>query len=265
MVSEKKLSQRKACRWTGLSRKAMAEPVAVKEKDKDLQDRIKAVAKRYKHWGLLKIHRKLRKQGETANHKRVRRLYRAAGLTLPRKLKKRLPDAVRQPLPKAVACNGCWSLDFTSDALTDGRKFRTLNVLDDFNREALGIEIDYSLPAQRVTRLLDRLVERHGKPERLRSDNGPEFISQTLQDWCADKKIILHWIEPGKPTQNRTGGPAYIERFNGTFRREVVNANAFSNLAQVRRTVDAWLVEYNTERPHQALKFMTPVEYRQAA
>ena len=99
-----------------------------------------------------------RKQGETANHKRIRRLYRAANLTLPRKLKKRLPDSVRQPLPKAVARNGCWSLDFTSDALTDGRKFRTLNVLDDYSRKALGIEIDYSLPAQRVTRLLDRLI-----------------------------------------------------------------------------------------------------------
>lgn len=260
MVSEKKLSQRKACRWTGLSRNATAEPVAVKEKDKELQERIKGVAKRYKHWGLLKIHRKLRKQGETANHKRIRRLYRLAGLTLSRKTKKRLPEAIRQPLPKATACNGCWSLDFTSDSLTDGRKFRTLNVLDDYNREALGIDVDYSLPAQRVTRLLDRLVEQYGKPDRLRSDNGPEFISQALQDWCADKQVLLHWIEPGKPTQN-----AYIERFNGTFRREVLNANVFSNLAQVRRTVDAWLMEYNTERPHQALKFMTPVEYRQAA
>jgi putative transposase len=260
MVAEKQISQRKACRWTGLSRNSLTEPVAVKEKDQGLQDRIKAVAKRYKHWGLLKIYRKLRKQGETANHKRIRRLYRLAGLNLPRKVKRRLPASVRQPLPKPQACNGCWSLDFTADALRDGRKFRTLNVLDDYSREALGIEVDYSLPAQRVTRLLDQLVERYGKPERLRSDNGPEFISQTLQDWCADKKVVLHWIEPGKPTQN-----AYIERFNGTFRREVLNANTFSTLAQVRRTVDVWLVEYNTERPHQALQFMTPVEYRQVA
>ena len=108
-------------------------------------------------------------------------------------------------------------------------------------REALGIEVDYSLPAQRVTRLLNRLVERYGKPERLRSDNGPEFISQALQDWCADKEVVLHWIEPGKPTQN-----AYIERFNGTFRREVLNANTFRSLAHVRQTVDDWLIEYNT-------------------
>lgn len=260
VITEKKISQRKACRWVGLSRNALVEPVSAKDKDKALQDQIKQVASRYKHWGLLKIYRKLRKQGETANHKRVRRLYQLGGFNLPRKSKRRLPELVRQPLPKATACNQCWSLDFTSDSLIDGRKFRTLNVLDDYNREALGIEVDYSLPAQRVIRLLDRLIEQHGTPVRLRSDNGPEFISQALQDWCADKEVVLHWIEPGKPTQN-----AYIERFNGTFRREVLNANAFRSLAQVRRTVDEWLIEYNTERPHQSLKFMTPVEYRQAA
>lgn len=135
-----------------------------------------------------------------------------------------------------------------------------LNVIDDYSREILGVEVDYSLPARRLLSLLDKLVERYGKPARLRSDNGPEFISRDLQDWCKEHEVILHRIEPGKPTQN-----AYIERFNGTFRREVLNANTFYNLAQVRQTVDAWLVEYNTERPHQALKFMTPVEYRQVA
>lgn len=127
-------------------------------------------------------------------------------------------------------------------------------------REALGIEVDYSLPARRVIRLLDELIERYGKPDRIRSDNGPEFISQALQDWCANKEVVLHWIEPGKPTQN-----AYVERFNGTFRREVLDAHIFTSIRQVRQMVDAWLVEYNTERPHQGLKFMTPVEYRQAA
>lgn len=209
MIAEKRISQRKACGWVGLSRNALKGPVAVKEKDAALQERIKQLAKRYKHWGLLKIHHKLRKQGETANHKRIRRLYRSAGLTLPRKLKKRLPESVRQPLPRAMACNGCWSLDFTSDGLSDGRKFRTLNVIDDYNREILGVEVDYSLPAKRVLGLLNKLVERYGKPARLRSDNGPEFISQDLQDWCKEHEVILHRIEPGKPTQN-----AYIERFN---------------------------------------------------
>ena len=260
MVADKQISQRQACRWIGMSRNALKEPVVVKDKDATLRAQIETLAHRHKQWGVLKIYRRIRKQGGTANHKRIRRLYRLLGLNLRRKTKKKLPDAVRKPLPKAVVCNGCWSLDFTSDSLQDGRKFRTLNVLDDYCREALGIEIDYSLPAKRVTRLLDRLVSERGKPQRLRSDNGPEFISEELQGWCKTNEVELHWIEPGKPTQN-----AYIERFNGTFRREVLNANVFTSLAQVRRTVADWLVEYNTVRPHQALAFMTPAEYRQAA
>ena len=119
--------------------------------------------------------------------------------------------------------------------------------------------MDFSLPAHRVTRFLDRLVAHQGKPRRLRSDNGPEFISQELQTWCKTNGVELHWIEPGKPTQN-----AYIERFNGTFRREVLNAHTFRSLGHTRQLVAEWLVEYNTERPHQALGFMTPVEFRQA-
>lgn len=172
MMDHKQVSQRKACSWVGLSRNAMAEPAAIKEKDFALCRRIKQLARKHKHWGVLKIYSRLRKQGQLVNHKRVRRLYKSLGLSLQRKTKKRLPDAVRQPLPKATACNECWSLDFTCDTLTGGRKFRTLNVVDDYNREALGIEIDYSLPSLRVIRFLNQLVERYGKPARLRSDNG---------------------------------------------------------------------------------------------
>lgn len=260
MVSEKKVSRRKACHWIGISRNALAEPVAVKEKDSALKEHIETLAHRHKQWGVLKIYRRLRKQGERVNHKRVRRLYCSLGLNLRRKTRNRLPEAVRKPLVKATVCNECWSLDFTSDSLADGRKFRTLNVIDDYNREALGIEIDFSLPAKRVTRLLDRIVAKRGRPQSLRSDNGPEFISEELQSWCRTNEVELRWIEPGKPTQN-----AYIERFNGTFRREVLNANVFGSVVQARRVVEEWVVEYNTERPHQALGFMTPVEYRQAA
>lgn len=259
-MQAKGISQRTACRWVGLSRNALGQPAAVKEKDMALKERIEALAHRHKQWGVLKIYRRLRKLGERVNHKRVRRLYRLSGLNLRRKAKKKLPEAVRKPLAVATERNACWSLDFTSDCLQDGRKFRTLNVLDDYCREALGIELDYSLPAQRVTRLLDRLVSERGKPERLRSDNGPEFISEELQRWCKTNGVDLQWIEPGKPTQN-----AYIERFNGTFRREVLNANMFGSLKQARQIVADWLMEYNTERPHQALGFMTPVDYRQAA
>lgn len=259
MMKEKGISQRKACSWAGLSRNALKEPVAVKEKDTVLRGRIEDLAKRHKHWGVLKIHRRLVKQGDRVNHKRVRRLYRLLGLGLRRKSRKRLPEAFRQPLPKATAWGDCWSLDFTSDSLQDGRKFRTLNVLDDYSREALGIEVDFSLPAHRVIRFLDRLVAHQGKPRRLRSDNGPEFISEELQTWCKNNQVELHWIEPGRPTQN-----AYIERFNGTFRREVLNAHTFRSLVHTRQLVAEWLVEYNTQRPHQALGFMTPLEFRHA-
>lgn len=260
MVDYKHISQRKACRWVGLSRNAITEPVVLKEKDKILSKRIEQLARRHKLWGVLKIYRLLRKQGEMVNHKRVRRLYRNLGLSLRPKTKKRMIADERQSLPRVTSCNQCWSLDFTTDSLTGGRRFRTLNVVDDYNRQALGIAIDYSLPTLRVIRLLNQLVEQYGKPERLRTDNGPEFVSKVLEQWCKEQSIELYHIEPGKPTQN-----AYIERFNGTFRREVLDAHIFTSLQQVRQVVDEWLTEYNMERPHQSLKFMTPVEYRQAA
>ncbi|WP_046247514.1 integrase core domain-containing protein, partial [Hymenobacter terrenus] len=155
---------------------------------------------------------------------------------------------------------GCWSLDFTSDVLTDGRRFRTLNVLDDYNRQFLGVEMDFSLPAARVVQVLARLVECHGPPNRLRTDNGPEFISARLTEWCEAQGIILHWIQPGKPTQN-----AYIERFNGSFQRELLDAYLFRSLAHVRQLVGDGMLDYNTLRPHQALNFMTPLEFKQAA
>ena len=146
-----------------------------------------------------------------------------------------------------------------SDALTDGRRFRTLNVVEDWNREVLGIEVDFSLPAARIVALLTILVSRHGVPARIRVDNGPELISQVLQTWCQGQQIDLHWIQPASPTQN-----AYIERFNGSFRREFLNAYLFTSLRQVREQCQRWQYDYNSLRPHQALNFLTPMEFRQA-
>ena len=146
-----------------------------------------------------------------------------------------------------------------SDALTDGRRFRTLNVVEDWNRELLGVEVDFSLPAARVVRLLAQLVDRHGPPARLRVDNGPELVSHALQDWCAGQGVDLHWIQPASPTQN-----AYVERFNGSFRRELLNGYLFATLRQVREHCQLWQYDYNHLRPHEALNFMTPIEFRQA-
>ena len=195
------------------------------------------------------------------NHKRLWRIYRAAGLQVGRRpAKRRLPERVQRPLEVPARPNHCWSLDFVSDALTDGRRFRTLNVVEDWNREVLGIDVDFSLPAARVVALLATLVEGYGCPTQVRVDNGPELISQVLQAWCTEKGITLHWIAPGKPTQN-----AYIERFNGYFRRELLNQYLFSSLHQVREQCRQWQYDYNDLRPHEALNFLTPIEFRKAA
>lgn len=149
-----------------------------------------------------------------------------------------------------------WSLDFMSDALIDGRKFRLLNVLDDFNRESLAMEADTSLPSLRVIRVLERLIQQRGKPANLRTDNGPEFISHQLEEWCNQKEITLQFIQPGKPMQN-----AYIERKNGSVRRELLNAYLFYSLHEVRVMCEEWRRDYNQERPHKSLGYLSPLLY----
>lgn len=252
-------SQRRACTLVGLSRARYSEQQP-KVEDAPVQEALRVLVGRHGGWGFWKLHHRLRKNGLRINHKRTLRIYRAMALNLPRRRKKRLSARVKQPLVVPTSANVCWSLDFTSDVLTDGRRFRTLNVLDDYNRQLLGVEIDFSLPAARVVQVLTRLVECHGRPMQLRTDNGPEFISARLSDWCEKQGITLHLIQPGKPTQN-----AYIERFNGSFRRELLDAHLFRSLAHVRQLVDEWMLDYNTQRPHQALNFMTPIEFKQAA
>jgi putative transposase len=259
MVKAKAFSQRRACRVAGLARRSY-DHQSKRLSDQAVEQAIEGVTHQHPGWGFWKIHYRIRRLGQVFNHKRMWRVYCQMGLNLPRRRRKRLPKRLRQPLVQPTAAHQVWSLDFMSDALRDGRRFRTLNVLDDYNRQALGIEIDYSLPAGRVIRLLQRLVDAHDKPAKLRCDNGPEFISAALSEWCEQLQIELHWIQPGKPTQN-----AYIERFNGSFRREVLNAYSFANLGQVREIVDKWLDDYNTKRPHQALGFLTPIEFKQAA
>jgi putative transposase len=156
-------------------------------------------------------------------------VYKLLKLNIKRKGKRRLPARILQPLQSVSGMNVSWSMDFMSDALMSGRKFRVLNLLDDFNREALAIEVDTSLRAERVVRVLEQIIQWRGKPERIRVDNGPEFISGKLGLWCEERNIHLQFIQPGKPSQN-----AYIERFNGSFRRDVLDAYLFEDLQQVR-------------------------------
>jgi putative transposase len=207
-------------------------------------------------WGCDKMTDYLRNQGHPWNHKRIRRVYRAMALHLKRKPKKRLPARTAQTLVVPEQMNQTWSLDFMSDALSNGRAFRTLNILDDFNREALWIEVDTSLPAERVVRVLEQLLEWRGKPASIRMDNGPELISQRLESWAKKKNIALLHIQPGKPAQN-----AYIERFNRTFREEVLDSYLFDQLEEVRNITEHWLEDYNTIRPHEALQGLPPRQF----
>jgi len=177
-------------------------------------------------------------------------------LNIRRRAKRRLPERIKQALAIPDAPNQMWSIDFMSDCLVDGRRFRLLNIMDDFNRESLAIEADTSLPSLRVIRVLERLKSDRGCPVAIRCDNGPEFISHNLEAWCRENKITLQFTQPGKPTQN-----AYIERKNGSIRRELLDAYMFNNLADVRTMTEEWRIDYNTERPHKSLGYMSPVKY----
>jgi len=209
-----------------------------------------------KRYGYRKLHMLLIREGWQVNHKRIYRLYREHNLALRRKIRKRLP--VRQVAKLIVPDkpNQSWSLDFMSDCLSSGRRFRILNIMDDFNREALHIEIDTSLTAQRVVMVLEQLHEFRGLPEQIRLDNGPELISNHLAQWAEQHQVHLAFIEPGKPAQN-----AFIERFNGIYREECLNLHAFETIHEVRLLTHRWMNEYNYQRPHMSLDYRTPKEY----
>lgn len=249
------LSERQACRLLDISRTSYRYQHR-RPDDSEIIVRLQELAERKPRWGVGKMVGRLRLDGYGWNHKRIRRVYRQLQLHLRVRPKKRLPS--RSPLPLMVpeTTNRCWSVDFMHDSLVSGRTFRTFNVIDDFNREALAIEIDTSLPAARVVRVLDALAAWRGYPQRLRTDNGPELISSKLDEWARKNGVLLDFIEPGKPAQN-----AYIERFNRTYREEVLDLYLFDTLAEARAITEVWLEEYNAIRPHDALGGLTPYRY----
>jgi putative transposase len=198
----------------------------------------------------------IRRRGYPWNHKRVHRIYCALNLNIRRRSKKRLPSRNPEPLSVPESINQCWSADFMSDALWSGQRFRTFNLVDDYNREALTIEVDRSLPAGRVVRVLDRAAAWRGYPKKLRVDNGPELTSVRLADWADDNDVELEFTEPGRPMQN-----GFVERFNRTYRTEVLDLYIFKKLKEVQEITDNWVIEYNEERPHESLGNLTPKEY----
>jgi len=254
-VQEYGLSERQACRTVNLNR-CTYRYQAQKIDDRSLAQALRQLAEKQPRWGCGKMTHYLRHAGHRWNHKRIRRVYRELALHLHRKPKKRLPSRTAQVLVVPMQPNQTWSLDFMSDSLSDGRTFRTLNVLDDFNREALWIEVDTSLPSERVVRVLDRLVGERTAPGRIRMDNGPELIAQRLERWAQAQQVELLHIQPGQPAQN-----AYIERFNRTYREEVLDAYLFDDLEEVRSITEHWLEEYNTIRPHEALRGLSPHQF----
>jgi putative transposase len=259
MVEELKKEQQtgisRACRVLKTSRSSIGYH-SVKD-DMVLETRLRGLIGEHPREGFWKSYFRIRNSGEIVNHKRLHRVYKSLGLSLRRKSKKRLPARVKESLEIPETFTHTWSIDFMSDALSNGQKFRTFNVIDDYNREVLFIETDYSLKSSRVIWVLRHLVNRFGKPERIRMDNGPEFIARLATEWSQVQGIEFRYIQPGKPTQN-----AYVERFNKSYRQGVLDAYLFENLDQVRQATADWVSDYNQFRPHDSLGGVSPFQFR---
>lgn len=254
-MQQRKHSVRRVCKLLRLSQSVYRYRPKPKD-DIAVIERMNAWVVKKPSWGFWKVYTRLRKDGLVVNHKRLHRLYTEAKLNIRRSVKQRVPDRVKEPIVLPIGPNITWSMDFMSDAFMGGRKYRTFNVMDDFGREALNITIDTSIRSEYVRRELDQLIQWRGKPERLRVDNGPEFIALAMEEWAQHNSIEIMFIEPGCPMQN-----GLIERFNRTYREEVLDAYLLENLDQVRALTGEFIWSYNNERPHDALLDLTPREF----
>jgi putative transposase len=260
MRQETKLSERRACGLLRSHRSSCRYQPCRRAAQSQLRQRLRELALEYPRLGYRRLHDRLKREGWRVNHKQVARLYRLEGLQVRKRRRKRCMAQRRVPLAAPTAKNQVWSMDFVSDSFSSGRRFRTLNIVDDYTRECPGIEVDTSLGGARVVQVLQRLIAERGKPRQLRTDNGPEFIGRALEQWCFAEGVEHHLIEPGKPMQN-----GYIESFNGKFRDECLNENWFLGLSDARRTIEQWRLYYNQQRGHSALGYLTPEEFAQQA
>lgn len=249
-------SVRQACDLLNISTSVYRYKPVLRSQDGLVTEKMLAVANIRPTWGFWKIHHWMRLQGEIINHKRLLRLYREAKLSMRRKTRKRVPIRVKQPLLQPLCPNLTWSMDFMRDSLFHGKPFRSFNVIDDFNREALNITIAKSITSDRVIAELDFLIDWRGKPVRIRVDNGPEFIAEALRSWCQKQEIELVFIQKGKPSQN-----GFIERFNRTFREDILDAHLFEDAAMAQRYSNQWIWMYNNERPHESLNNLPPTQF----
>jgi putative transposase len=258
LITERSFGVTRACGLVGISR-SLYHYRSRRPDSGPLRMRIEEIAAVKRRYGYRRVYVRLRREGWQVNRKRVYRLYREAGLAVRRRKRKRIGPFERKPLPKPRKANESWSMDFVADGLIGGRRLRCLTIVDDCTRECLAIEVDTSITGLRVQAVLDRLADERGLPHSITVDNGPEFEGQVLDKWSYRTGVRLSFIRPGKPNEN-----AYIESFNGRFRDECLNEHWFLSIAHARLVIEAWRVEYNTERPHSSLGNRTPQEFANA-
>jgi len=251
------LSERRACQLANLHRSVFQYE---KEDggDEALRRRLRELANERRRFGYRRLHILLQREGVEVNHKKLFRLYREERLTVRKRGGRKRALGTRRPILVPDRANQRWSLDFVSDALSDGQRFRVLCIVDDCTREALATVVDRSMSGRRMTRELDALIRRRGQPDLIVSDNGTEMTSHAVLRWCQDTGAGWHYIAPGKPMQN-----AFVESFNGRLRDECLNENLFGNLAEARRIIETWRIDYNINRPHTSLNGQTPTEFAQ--
>jgi putative transposase len=254
-IEEKSYSQRRACRLIGLNPKTYRY-ASRRSDDAELRTRLKVLASERRRFGYRRLHILLKREGVALNHKKLFRLYREERLTVRRRGGRKRALGTRAPMTLPQGPNQRWSLDFVSDTLVDGRRFRVLVVVDDFTRECLALVVDTSLSGSRVARELDRLVEFRGRPLMIVSDNGTELTSRAILQWQEDKAVEWHYIAPGKPMQN-----GFVESLNGRFRDECLNEHLFRSLPAARQLIGEWRIDYNARRPHTSLGGLTPNEF----
>jgi len=250
------LSVRKACKMIGLSRTSFCYKPVSKPDEEVIVRRLRKLAETRRRFGCPRLHIMLRREGFMINHKRTERIYRQEGLILRIRRRKKLSSLLRTEMPRPQNPNHIWSMDFMRDNLADGRTIKVLSVVDEYTRKCFRIEVDTSINGMRVARALSEIGQIEGLPEIIINDNGPEFISNALDNWAYQRGVKLTFIRPGKPVEN-----AYIESFNGRFRDECLNENWFLTLEHARGIIEKWRVDYNNERPHSSLGYLTPEEF----
>lgn len=254
MKREENISVARACQLMTLDR-SMYYYQSVKD-DSEVEEKLRWYGEKFPTRGFPEYYKRIRKEGLVWNHKKVKRVYKKLGMSKRRKMKRRIVNPEKKALLQPIRANLTWSIDFMQDSLENGRMFRTLNILDDYNRQALAIEVEYSFPSSRVVEMINRVIEWRGKPEEIRSDNGTEFIAKAFEGFCENSGIKHVRIQKGKPNQN-----GFVERFNRTYREDVLDANIFENVNQVKELTLNWMEDYNNNHPHASLGNVSPNEF----